>query len=127
MRKTFGTGSTWEQALGYSRAVQVDNTLYISATAASGEDGIVGEDFYAQTSYILQKLGAVLAEAGFGFEDVVQSKLYLTDITQWEESGRAHGEVFGDIRPTLSLVHVLPFLDPKMLVEIELVAQKSAS
>jgi enamine deaminase RidA (YjgF/YER057c/UK114 family) len=87
----------------------------------------VGEDFYAQTSYILQKLGAVLAEAGFGFEDVVQSKLYLTDITQWEESGRAHGEVFGDIRPTLSLVHVLPFLDPKMLVEIELVAQKSAS
>jgi len=127
MRKTFGTGSTWEQALGYSRAVQVDNTLYISATAASGEDGIVGEDFYAQTSYILQKLGAVLAEAGFGFEDVVQSKLYLTDIGQWEEAGRAHGEVFGDIRPTLSLVHVLPFLDPKMLVEIELVAQKSAT
>jgi enamine deaminase RidA (YjgF/YER057c/UK114 family) len=127
MRKTFGTGSTWEQALGYSRAVQVDNTLYVSATAASGDDGIVGDDFYSQTSYILQKLGAVLAEAGFGFEDVVQSKLYLTDITQWEESGRAHGEVFGDIRPTLSLVHVLPFLDPKMLVEIELVAQKSAS
>jgi enamine deaminase RidA (YjgF/YER057c/UK114 family) len=127
MRKTFGTGSTWEQALGYSRAVRVDNTLYISATAASGEDGIVGEDFYAQTSYILQKLGAVLAEAGFGFEDVVQSKLYLTDIGQWEEAGRAHGEVFGDIRPTLSLVHVLPFLDPKMLVEIELVAQKSAA
>jgi enamine deaminase RidA (YjgF/YER057c/UK114 family) len=127
MRKTFGTGSTWEQALGYSRAVRVDNTLYISATAASGEDGIVGEDFYAQTGYILQKLGAVLAEAGFGFEDVVQSKLYLTDIGQWEEAGRAHGEVFGDIRPTLSLVHVLPFLDPKMLVEIELVAQKSAT
>ncbi|SKB60728.1 Enamine deaminase RidA, house cleaning of reactive enamine intermediates, YjgF/YER057c/UK114 family [Arthrobacter sp. 49Tsu3.1M3] len=127
MRKTFGTGSTWEQTLGYSRAVQVDNTLYISATAASGEDGIVGEDFYAQTSYILQKLGAVLAEAGFGFEDVVQSKLYLTDIGQWEEAGRAHGEVFGDIRPTLSLVHVLPFLDPRMLVEIELVAQKSAT
>ena len=127
MRKTFGTGSTWEQALGYSRAVQVDNTLYISATAASGEDGIVGEDFYAQTSYILQKLGAVLAEAGFGFEDVVQSKLYLTDIGQWAEVGRAHGEVFGDIRPTLSLVHVLPFLDPRMLVEIELVAQKSAT
>ena len=82
MRKTFGTGSTWEQTLGYSRAVQVDNTLYISATAASGEDGIVGDDFYTQTSYILQKLGAVLAEAGFGFEDVVQSKLYLTDISQ---------------------------------------------
>jgi enamine deaminase RidA (YjgF/YER057c/UK114 family) len=104
----------------------VDNTLYISATAASSDEGIVGEDFYTQTQYILQKLGKVLADAGFGYGDVVQSKLYLTDISQWEEAGRAHGEVFGDIRPTLSLVHVLPFLDPKMLVEIELVAQKSA-
>jgi len=127
MRKTFGTGSAWEQTLGYSRAVQVDNTLYISATAASGDNGIVGEDFYTQTKYILEKLGAVLAEAGFEYDDVVQSKLYLTDIGKWEDAGRAHGEVFGEIRPTLSLVHVLPFLDPKMLVEIELVAQKSAS
>lgn len=127
MRKTFGSGSSWEQTLGYSRAVQVDNTLYISATAASGDNGIVGEDFYTQTKFILEKLGAVLAEAGFAYEDVVQSKLYLTDISKWEDAGRAHGEVFGEIRPTLSLVHVLPFLDPKMLVEIELVAQKSTS
>ncbi|WP_028272571.1 MULTISPECIES: RidA family protein [Arthrobacter] len=127
MRKTFGSGSSWEQTLGYSRAVQVDNTLYISATAASGDNGIVGEDFYTQTKFILEKLGAVLAEAGFAYEDVVQSKLYLTDISKWEDAGRAHGEVFGEIRPTLSLVHVLPFLDPEMLVEIELVAQKSAS
>ncbi|CAN7284445.1 enamine deaminase RidA (YjgF/YER057c/UK114 family) [Arthrobacter sp. PvP023] len=127
MRKTFGSGSSWEQTLGYSRAVQVDNTLYISATAASGDNGIVGEGFYTQTRFILEKLGAVLAEAGFEYSDVVQSKLYLTDISKWEDAGRAHGEVFGEIRPTLSLVHVLPFLDPKMLVEIELVAQKSAS
>jgi enamine deaminase RidA (YjgF/YER057c/UK114 family) len=126
MRKTFGTGSVWEQTLGYSRAVQVDNTLFISATAASGPDGIVGEDFYSQTKYILEKLGAVLEDAGFSYEDVVQSKLYLTDISKWEDAGRAHGEVFGEIRPTLALVHVLPFLDPEMLVEIELVAQKSA-
>ncbi|WP_369746324.1 RidA family protein [Paenarthrobacter sp. AMU7] len=126
MRKTFGTGSVWEQTLGYSRAVQVDNTLFISATAASGPDGIVGEDFYSQTKYILEKLGAVLEDAGFSYEDVVQSKLYLTDISKWEDAGRAHGEVFGEIRPTLALVHVLPFLDPGMLVEIELVAQKSA-
>ncbi|OFI38710.1 hypothetical protein BIU82_17760 [Arthrobacter sp. SW1] len=127
MRKTYGTGSVWEQSLGYSRAVQVDNTLYISATAASGPDGIVGEDFYSQSKYILEKLGTVLEDAGFSYEDVVQSKLYLTDISKWEDAGRAHGEVFGEIRPTLSLVHVLPFLDPKMLVEIELVAQKSAN
>ena len=127
MRKTFGTGSVWEQKLGYSRAVQVDNTLYISATAASGENGIVGSDFYEQTQFILKKLEIVLADAGFALADVVQSKLYLTDITKWEDAGRAHGEVFGEIRPTLSLVHVLPFLDPEMLVEIELVAQKSAN
>jgi enamine deaminase RidA (YjgF/YER057c/UK114 family) len=127
MRKTFGSGSSWEQTLGYSRAVQVDNTLYISATAASGDNGIVGEDFYTQTRFILEKLGSVLADAGFDYADVVQSKLYLTDISKWEDAGRAHGEVFGEIRPTLSLVHVLPFLDPNMLVEIELVAQKSAS
>lgn len=126
MRKTFGTGSVWEQTLGYSRAVQVDNTLFISATAASGPDGIVGDDLYSQTKYILEKLGAVLEDAGFSYEDVVQSKLYLTDISKWEDAGRAHGEVFGEIRPTLALVHVLPFLDPQMLVEIELVAQKSA-
>ncbi|MEJ1113535.1 RidA family protein [Paenarthrobacter sp. CCNWLY172] len=126
MRKTFGTGSVWEQTLGYSRAVQVDSTLFISATAASGPDGIVGEDFYSQTKYILEKLGTVLEEAGFSYEDVVQSKLYLTDISKWEDAGRAHGEVFGEIRPALALVHVLPFLDPAMLVEIELVAQKSA-
>ncbi|WP_115787838.1 RidA family protein [Arthrobacter silvisoli] len=127
MRKTYGTGSVWEQSLGYSRAVQVDNTLYISATAASGPDGIVGDDFYSQSKYILEKLGTVLADAGFSYEDVVQSKLYLTDISKWEDAGRAHGEVFGEIRPTLSLVHVLPFLDPQMLVEIELVAQKSTN
>ena len=127
MRKTYGTGSVWEQSLGYSRAVQVDNTLYISATAASGPDGIVGDDFYSQSKYILEKLGAVLADAGFSYEDVVQSKLYLTDISKWEDAGRAHGEVFGGIRPTLTLVHVLPFLDPQMLVEIELVAQQSAN
>ncbi|MBT2587376.1 RidA family protein [Arthrobacter sp. ISL-95] len=126
MRKTFGTGSVWEQTLGYSRAVQVDNTLFISATAASGPEGIVGDDFYSQTKYILEKLGTVLEDAGFSYEDVVQSKLYLTDISKWEDAGRAHGEVFGEIRPTLALVHVLPFLDPDMLVEIELVAQKSA-
>ena len=76
MRKTFGSGSVWEQTLGYSRAVQVDNTLYISATAASGDDGIVGDDFYTQTQYTLQKLGKVLADAGFAYGDVVQSKLY---------------------------------------------------
>lgn len=125
MRKLYTSGSSWEQSIGYSRAVQVGETLYVSATAASGPDGkVVGSDLYTQTQYILQKLGKVLAEAGFGFEDVVQSRLYVTDIAQWQEAGRAHGEVFGEIRPALTLLHVLPFLDPEMLVEVEITATR---
>lgn len=122
MRTLYASGSDWEHKMGYSRAVQVGETLYISATSAAAPDGSVTGDLYAQTLFALQKLGAVLAEAGFHYEDVVQSKLYVTDISKWEDAGRAHGEIFGDIRPALSLLHVLPFLDSAMLVEVELVA-----
>ena len=125
MRALFSSGSDWEHKLGYSRAVQVGETLYISATSAAASDGSVTGDLYEQTRFALEKLGGVLAEAGFGFEHVVQSKLSVTDISRWEDAGRAHGEVFGDIRPALSLLHVLPFLDPAMLVEIELVAVRA--
>lgn len=124
MSTLYSSGSAWENKLGYSRAVQVGDTLYISATSAAAADGSVSGDLYEQTRFTLEKLGSVLAEAGFAYEHVVQSKLYITDISQWEDAGRAHGEVFGEIRPALSLLHVLPFLDPAMLVEIELVAQK---
>lgn len=125
MRTLFSSGSSWENTLGYSRAVLAGDTLYISATSAAGPDGSVTGDLYEQTRFALEKLGAVLAEAGFGYEHVVQSKLYVTDISQWQEAGRAHGEVFGSIRPALSLLHVLPFLDPAMLVEVEIVATKA--
>ena len=124
MSTLFSSGSSWEHTLGYSRAVQVGDTLYISATSAAAADGSVTGDLYEQTRFALEKLGSVLAEAGFAYGDVVQSKLYITDISKWEEAGRAHGEVFADIRPALTLLHVLPFLDPAMLVEVELVAQK---
>jgi enamine deaminase RidA (YjgF/YER057c/UK114 family) len=126
MHKRYSSGSTWEATIGYSRAVQAGNTLYVSATAASGADGsIVGDDLYTQTRAILQKLGGVLGDAGFSYKDVVQSKLYVTDVTNWKEAGRAHGEVFGDVRPALTLLHVAPFIDPKILVEIEITAVKS--
>ena len=106
--------------------MQVDDTLYVSATAAGGPDGgIVGDDLYTQTRYILQKLEGVLADAGFALIDVVQSRLYVTDVSQWQEAGRAHGEAFGDIRPALTLLHVLPFVDPAILVEVEITAHKS--
>jgi len=124
MSTLFSSGSSWEHTLGYSRAVQVGDTLYISATSAAAADGSVTGDLYEQTRFALEKLGSVLAEAGFAYGDVVQSKLYITDIANWQEAGRAHGEVFADIRPALTLLHVLPFLDPAMLVEVELVAQK---
>jgi enamine deaminase RidA (YjgF/YER057c/UK114 family) len=124
MSTLYSSGSAWEHKLGYSRAVLVGDTLYISATSAAAADGSVTGDLYEQTRFALEKLGGVLAEAGFAFEHVVQSKLYVTDITKWEDAGRAHGEVFGEIRPALSLLHVLPFLDPAMLVEVELVARK---
>ena len=124
MSTLYSSGSTWEHTLGYSRAVEVGDTLYISATSAAAADGSVSGDLYEQTRYALEKLGSVLAEAGFAYEHVVQSKLYVTDISKWEDAGRAHGEVFAEIRPALSLLHVLPFLDPAMLVEVELVARK---
>ena len=122
MRTLYSSGSDWENKMGYSRAVQVGDTLYISATSAAGPDGVTSGDLYEQTAFALQKLGPVLAESGFHYEDVVQSKVYLTDISKWEDAARAHGEIFGDIRPALSMLHVLPFLDPAMLVEVELVA-----
>jgi len=122
MRTLYSSGSEWENKLGYSRAVRVGDTLYISATSAAGSDGSVGGDLYEQTRFALEKLGPVLAEAGFAYEHVVQSKLYVTNIAEWKAAGRAHGEVFGEIRPALTLLHVLPFLDPAMLVEVELVA-----
>ena len=125
MRELFSSGSEWEHKLGYSRAVRVGDSLYISATSAAAADGSVSGDLYEQTRFALSKLSSVLTDAGFSLEDVVQSKLYVTDISQWEEAGRAHGEVFGEIRPALTLLHVLPFLDPAMLVEIELVATRA--
>ena len=125
MRELYSSGSEWEHKLGYSRAVKVGDTLYISATSAAGPDGTTSGDLYEQTRFALEKLGLVLKDAGFAYEDVVQSKLYITDSSQWEQAGRAHGEVFAEIRPALSLLHVLPFLDAAMLVEVELVARKA--
>jgi enamine deaminase RidA (YjgF/YER057c/UK114 family) len=128
MHKRYSSGSSWEKAIGYSRAVQAGNTLYVSATAATDQDGaIVGDDLYTQTRAILQKLGGVLEDAGFSYHDVVHSRLYVTDVKEWKQAGQAHGEVFGDIRPALTLLHVASFVDPKILIEIEITAVKSGA
>ncbi len=118
------TGSSWESRMGYSRAVVAGGLVFVSATAATDSSGaIVGkDDVYLQTRTILDKIATVLAEAGSALDRVVQTRIYLTDVARWEEVGRAHGEAFAGNGPALSLVHVKPFVDPDMLVEIELVA-----
>ena len=120
------SGSPWEGKMGYSRAVVANGMVFVSATAATGPDGKVAakDDVYAQTCAILDKIAGVLSEAGASCDDVVQTRIYLTDIARWEDAGRAHGEVFGHVRPALTLLHVKPFLDPDMLVEIDLIAVK---
>ena len=124
-RELITSGSPWEAKLGYSRAVVVNDTIYTSASAATGPDGkVVSPDLYEQTAHVLAMLGRILDKNGFSLADVVQSKLYVSDFENWAEATRAHGEVFGEIRPALSLLHVLPFLDAAMLVEVELVAQR---
>ncbi len=120
-RINHSTGSKWEPIIGYSRAVRTGPFVYVSGTTASGSDGnIVGiDDPYAQTRQILANISAALAAVGAGPEHVVRTRIYLTDISRWEDVGRAHGEVFGDIRPATAMVEVAKLISPEILVEIE--------
>lgn len=125
-RKNFSSGAKWEDIVGYSRAVLVGSQLEVSGTVASDESGTIGRgDFYLQTKFILQKIERVLNQAGFEMKDVVRTRMFVTDITHWEEVGRAHGEVFKDIKPATSMIEISKLIDPDYLVEIEVTAIKS--
>ena len=120
MRQNVAGNSPWEGQVGYSRAVRVGNTVHVAGTTATMAGEIVGlGDAYEQTRVALGIVLAALAEAGAGPEHVVRTRLYVTDIRRWQEVGRAHGEVFGQIRPVTSMVEVAALIDPRLLVEIE--------
>jgi enamine deaminase RidA (YjgF/YER057c/UK114 family) len=125
-RKNISSGAKWEDIVGYSRAVQIGNTLEISGTVAADENGIVGKgDFYLQAKFILQKVEGVLRQAGFALKDVVRTRMFVTDISHWQEVGKAHGEFFKDIKPATTMIEISSLIDPEYLVEIEVTAVKS--
>ena len=125
-RRNFSSNAPWESEVGYSRAVVIGNQVELSGTVAVDDNQVVGVgDPHAQTVFILQKIESVLQDVGFELSDVVRTRIFVTDISQWEAIGKAHGAFFKDIRPVTTMVEVSKLIDPDYLVEIEASAVKA--
>ena len=122
-RQLISSGSPWEDVVGYSRAVRVGNIVEVAGTTAVDGDVLIGKgDVYLQTQFILQKIGKALEQAGSSLEHVVRTRMFITDISLWEEAGKAHGEVFSSVKPASTMVEVSALIDQRLLIEIEATA-----
>ena len=123
-RTNYSSGAKWEDIVGYSRAVRVGNIVEVTGTVAVDDDGEVvgGQDHYQQTKFVITKIEKVLQRAGASLKDVVRTRMFVTDISKWEDYGKAHGEFFKDIKPCTSMIEVSSLIDPAFLIEIEATA-----
>jgi enamine deaminase RidA (YjgF/YER057c/UK114 family) len=123
-RTNYSSGVKWEEIVGYSRAVKVGNTVEVTGTVAADDNTMLvgGDSAYEQTKFIIQKIEKILKKAGASLEDVVRTRMFVTDISRWEEYGKAHGEFFADIKPCTSMIEVKGLIAPEYLIEIEATA-----
>lgn len=124
IRQSVSANRTWEGTFGYSRAVRVGNVIEVSGTCASDANGHIAHpyDVYNQARQCFLEIGEALNSLGGSFKDVVRTRLFMTDVTKWEEAGRAHGEIFSDIRPVCTTLQIAALIDPRLVIEIEVSA-----